>query len=177
MGDGRRKWVIIGLIFGLMSLSGCDVDIGRQTFNLQMLGVESPAEGAAGDASPKSLTYTLTGIRFTAEAGGSDMNFQLKDPTKTYRIVARPQILFAKDLTIAEETSYQNATLTFAPAVTGETISGSELSFTMATTGLTSEAFATKKGRDLNIIIKVNWRGSVSGESITEPSYSISVTH
>lgn len=177
MKPARALLVSFPLIFGLLSLGGCDVDIGKQTFKLQMLGVEAPAEGASGDASPKSLTYTLTGIRFTAEDGGSDLNFELKDPEKTYRIVNRPQILFAKDLTVDEETSYQNATLTFGSAVTGETTGGGELSFTMANPSLVSEAFSLKKGRDLNIIIKVNWQNTVSGDSITEPSTSISVTH
>lgn len=159
-------------------LTGCDVDlVGKQTFNLQMLGVEVPADGAAGDASPKSLTYQLTGITFVAEAGGTDLDFALPDSSKSYRIVGRPQILFSQDLSVDEETSYQHATLTFAAEVSGENAAGDALSFTMANPSLTSESFAIKKGRDLNIIIKVNWKNSVSGATISEPSTAISVTH
>lgn len=175
------KWRIAARTAGLaaawLSLCGCDVSIGKQTFNLQMLGIEVATDGAAGDASPKSLTYTLTGIQFVAAEGGSDLSFELPEPEQSYRIVARPQILFTKELSIDEETSFEQATLTFEPTVTGKTSAGTELSFTMANATLSSEGFSIKKGRDLNIIVKLHWKNSISGATITEPATAISVTH
>lgn len=161
-----------------MLFSGCDVELGKQTFNLQMLGLETAAEGAAGDKSPRSLTYTLTGIRFVAANGGSDLALELPEAAKDFRIVARPQILYSQKLQDElVDSQYSHAVLTFDGAVKGEDPAGTAFEFTMATAALNSPEFTIKKSRDLNIIIKVKWKNTISADGVTEPAYDISVTH
>lgn len=170
---------ITGAVVVCVSLlmSGCDIDLGSQTFNLQMFGVETAEEGAAGDASPRALNYSVTALSFTGADGAADLDLPLEDPEASYRIAARPQILFTKELSDYAGNSYSGATITFQQAVTGESIAGEPIQFTMATASLTAPPFTLEKGRDLNIIIKVKWKNSVSADGASEPGYELSVRH
>lgn len=167
----------VGVFCVSLLLGGCDIDLNSQTFNLKMFGVESAAEGASGDASPRALNYTITALSFTGTDGAGDLALELEDPSTSFRIAARPQILFTKELSDYAGNSYSGATITFQQSVTGETIAGDPVEFAMAATELTAPGFTLQKGRDLNIIIKVKWKNSVSADGASEPSYELSIRH
>lgn len=161
----------------LVILTGCDINLDSQMFKLQMIGVEIAPEGAEGTASPRAVTYQLSSLTFIGEEGTEDLDLTLEDPTKTYRIASRPQILYSQKLKDYTGNSYSGVRIGFETAAQAEAISGQTYDFTLSSPELTSPGFLIKQGRDINVVIKVQWKNTLTDDALTEPGYEVTVGH
>lgn len=173
--NSRRQ--AFGLAVLLALLTGCDINLDTQTFKLQMIGVEIAPDGAEGTASPRAVTYQLSSLTLMGEEGTEDLSLTLEDPTQTYRIAARPQILYSQKLKDYTDNSYSGASIVFDTAAQAEAISGQTYNFTLSSPELTSSGFVVKQGRDINVVIKVQWKNTLTDDAFTEPSYEVTVGH
>lgn len=168
-------WLMMGLVLGW--LSGCSSSSGLSTtqeLKIEMYGVNVAPEGAAGDITPKWQSYTLTGVTFTSEDGSEVSTLYDGTDPQTYRIVNRAQLIYTKDITDLAGTTFSDATITFEAAVTGGSSESEDHSFTLSAPSLSvGVPFTIDEGKNRTLVIQIQWKNTVSGETMSEPSFSI----
>lgn len=174
----RRRCLAILTITTLLSLlQGCGFTTGDQFLYVQMYGVAQAADDAAGDVSPKWQEYYLSSVVLLSEDGSTATTLSEDADAKTYRIVNRPQIIFTYDMSSESGNTYSGAEVTFDAAVTGESKNADNHSFSLTNTTLTlSEVFTIEESKGVDMLIKVRWKNTVSGSTMTEPTFTLSTS-
>lgn len=157
---------------------GCGASLDTtETFEVQIMGTNvTPSNGASGDKSPLSQDYILTGVSLLSEDGSETTILFSGETLSRTRVVNRPQRIFTKDITAQRGNSYSAITLSFSASITGISKESEDHSFTMANSDITlTTPFETKLGEDILVLCKIKWKNTISGATMTEPEYSLSI--
>ena len=165
------------IMFIWFFLTNCSTSVDTsQNFIVQMFGTSQTPDGAAGDKSPISQNYTLTGINLTGEDGSSVTTLFSGETTTERKIVNRPQIIFSKDIETLKNTTFSSLTLSFSPTITGTSANSQDHTFTMQSPDVTlTQALTVEEGEDVLVYLKVQWKNTVLDTAMSEPGYNLSL--
>ena len=163
----------------LLCLMGCgsSVKVGKQIFNIHIFGTSVAPDGATGNKDPIWQKYTLTGVSFlnTDSTDATVLYDGLKAAETT--VVDRPQIIYSKDIGTYNAKSFAGITASFTPTVTGAHDKKVDYTFTLPSpTMQISQAFKVETGKGLDLTITINWKNTVSGDTMEPPNYDLSIS-
>ena len=146
------------------------VDLG-ESLTVAMTGVfEAPAD-ATGNAEPKSMAMTLTGVALTAVDGSTVDLFAAEEAEPTeYRIISRGQIVFEADISDYVDVEFAALTVTFDPTVQGQGKYEDEMTTTLtSTTAAYAEPFTVENAKAVELGISVQWKNIVTRDEDADP--------
>jgi len=171
------RWLLL-LVPVLLSACGqTSLDL-TETLAVGMLGVFEAPQDAEGNGEPRSMSFTLQGVKIT-DADGVDTSLFEGEPVE-FSIINRSQIIAEADVSEHVGETFSSITVTFAPSVGVKGKIDENLEVTIANPELQyvdSIAFETAKKARLNI--KVQWKNIITRdeeaktESVTPPAFSL----
>jgi|LauGreDrversion4_2_1035121.scaffolds.fasta_scaffold1067670_1 hypothetical protein len=143
-----------------------------------MAGSYETPDGAAGNADPKFVAFTLNSVVLKSADG--DLAVFDGEPTE-FRIISRDSLIAEKDLTDQEGLAYTGAEVTFAADVTMGGKYADDLTATLAApTATLTESLAIETAKTIKLFVKAKWRNTVTRDDDAEtetavaPSLSVS---
>ncbi len=160
----------------------CTVSCGESLFDLtqklkiEMYGVSQEPSTPTGDDTPKTQTYVLSGVSLTSETGSETTVLYSGEDPKESQIANRPQLIYFQDITDYKGTTFSGLTVSFSAEVTGVSKNASDHIFYLTDTDkIYSTAFTVETGKDIVVYVKVKWLNTVSGTTMSEPDFDISI--
>ena len=154
-------------------LASCNSAVTQdQLLTIEMYGVTKAASTALGDKNPNFQSYQLLAVDFLSADGSSKTNLFNNEDDRTFVIVERQQIIFAKKISELVGVTYSAIQVTFHPTVKGGRDESPDNSFNMTNPILSlTTPLVVATGKSLDMVIKINWGNTLSDAGMSEPDY------
>jgi len=179
--NSKSRWLLRNFILFIIgsTILSCGLDdlAGTQNLTVEMAGTFVAPDSATGNAVPRNIIFTLTGISMREKDTQTEVAM-LENATTTVTVINRPQIIFEKNVKSLKGTTYDQFTASFSNEIT---ISGkfnaTPLTQLDGTIVLTKE-FTIEEAQGVKVTIAVNWKDIITSDTVaktdtvTDPTYT-----
>jgi len=152
----------------------------KQEIEVVIYGVNTAPESATGTQSPQF--YELQFVNLVLITSDAEPVTFTPTTTETYKVINRPQIVYAESVSDYEGTEFSSAAATFTETVTVGGKYSTDYSLTLTNPVFdVAKSFSVETGKGLKMTVLVNWKNTVirdetaGTEEIQQPEFSVDI--